>query len=153
MRENRLMNSFWTIALPAALLFACSFAKAADAVDPQTLYVLSTDGSTAKVKSGEKGTVVIAIRTKAGAHVSEEAPLKVALSGKNVTLDKVALTGADSVGKKAPGQQYADPRFEVPVRGEAPGGGVVEAKVTFFICTDKLCTRQQRNLSVPIEVL
>lgn len=114
-------------------------------VDPSTLYELSTQGSSQKLKAGEQGKFVLEIRVKDGAHVSDEAPLKLAVSGQKVKPGKDKLTLADSVGKP-------NPRFEVPVTAETAGKGAVDAKLTFFICTDKLCARQQKDVSVPVEV-
>lgn len=120
--------------------------------DPASLYTLSTSVTPSTLKPGEKGTFVLAIQSKSGAHVSQEAPLKLELKGKNVGVEKSKLVMADSVVKPAAGQQYADPKFEVPVLAEAAGQGSVDAKLTFFICTDTICARQQKTLSVPVEV-
>lgn len=145
------MNFWKTTALAAVVVVsACATAWAQD--EGASLYELSTQGSTAKLKAGEKGIFVLQITPKQGAHVSDEAPLKVELSGRNVKLEKTKLSRADSVSKKAEGQQYVAPRFEVPVIGETAGKGSVDAKLTFFICTDKICSRQQKTLSVPVEV-
>ncbi len=54
--------------------------------------------------------------------------------------------------KKAEGQAFVDPRFEVPFTAAAAGKGAVDAKLTFFICTEKLCARQQKTFSIPVEV-
>ncbi|MCI0573928.1 MAG: hypothetical protein L0Y66_24595 [Myxococcaceae bacterium] len=134
-----------------ALLTAVS-AFGAEDVDPASLYELSTEGSTAALKSGERGKFVLTIRTKPEAHVSDEAPLKLELGGQKVQVAKSKLTLADSVAKKKEGQAYAEPRFEVPITGTEAGKGVVDGKLTFFICTEKLCARQQRNVSVPVTV-
>ncbi|MBI3185059.1 MAG: hypothetical protein HYZ28_23205 [Myxococcales bacterium] len=141
-----------TLLLAAAPIWAACSALAGP-VDPTTLYELTTQGSTDKVKAGEKGVMVIEIRSKVGAHVSEEAPLKIELTGREVRPEKDKLTIKDSVGKKESGQQYANPRFEIPFQAAAAGKGAMEAKVTFFICTDKLCVRQQKALRVDVEVL
>ncbi|MFZ5469285.1 MAG: hypothetical protein ACOZIN_07590 [Myxococcota bacterium] len=139
-----------TFLVPLLLLSAVPV-RAQD-VDPSTLYDISTAGSSQKVKAGEKGKVVIEIRSKAGAHVSDEAPLKIELFGKEVTPEKQKLTIKDSVAKKQEGQAYADPRFEVPFTTSTAAKGSVDAKMTFFICTDKVCARQQKSISVPVEV-
>lgn len=140
-----------TLAALAVSLLACSRAWAGDP-DPATLYEISTQGSTERVKVGEKGKVVIEIRSKAGAHVSDEAPLKIQLTGREVALDKAKLTLADSVAPRKPGEKYVNPRFEVPFQAAAAGKAGVDAKLTFFICTDKICARQQKALSIPVEV-
>ena len=144
---NRIL---WVMA--GVWLLACPLARASDEVDPSKLYDLSTAGSTQKLKLGDKGTVVIAITAKPGAHVSDEAPIKIELSGANLKLAKQKLTAADSLAKKDPAKEGVSPRFEVPFTGAAAGKGTLEAKLSFFICTDKLCARQQKTLSVPVEV-
>lgn len=136
-------------ALVAAI--ACTQASA-DEVDPSTLYEVSTEGTSTKVKAGDKGVFVLAIKSKAGAHVSDEAPLKLQVKGAQLTPAKAELVLADSVAKKAEGQQWVDPRFEVPFTAAAAGKGTVDAKLTFFICTEKICARQQKTFSVPVEV-
>jgi hypothetical protein len=148
---NTLIRTVAALATVVTLV-SCRAAYAADDADPATLYELKTDGSSTKVKAGEKGKVVIEIRAKAGAHVSDQAPLKIELSGKDVAPEKQKLTLADSVAKKEAGQEYANPRFEVPFATTAAAKGSVDAKVTFFICTDKICSRQQKQLTVPVEV-
>lgn len=134
-----------------AILFGASCALAQD-VDPKSLYDLSSEGTTANVKPGGKGTLVLSISPKSGAHVSDEAPLKIELTGKNLKLDKAKLGREDSVAKKQDGAQYVAPRFEVPFTGDVAGSGSVDVKATFFICTDKICARQQKTLSVPVSV-
>ena len=138
-----------------ALLAAvtCSAPVLAADVDPASLYEVSTDGTSTQVKAGEKGTFVLAIKSKAGAHVSDEAPLKLEVKGTQLTPAKEKLSLSDSVAKKAEGQEFADPRFEVPFTAAAAGKGSVDAKLTFFICTEKICARQQKTFSLPVEVL
>ena len=127
-------------------------ALAAEEVEPASLYAVSTEGSSASVHAGGQGTFVFSIVPKKGAHVTADTPFKLELSGKKVQVSKAKLAYADSVGKPAPGEQYAIPRFEVPITGAEAGEGAVDAKVTFFICTDTLCARQQRSVSVPVKV-
>jgi hypothetical protein len=143
------------LALAATLVLttACSAPALAKDVDPSTLYEVTTRGSTEKLKMGEQGRFVLQISVKEGAHVSDEAPLRLELKGQNVRLEKAKLTLADSVAKKAPGQPYASPRFEVPITAEAAGKGGVDGKLTFFICTEQICSRQQKTINVPVEVL
>ena len=139
----------------AAVLAALAWAAPsfANDVDPTTLYEVTTEGTSTQVKAGEKGVFVLAIKTKQGAHVSEEAPLKLEVKGSQVTPVKEKLGREDSVAKKAAGQEFADPRFEVPFTTTAAGKGSVDAKLLFFICTEKICARQQKTVSLPVEVL
>lgn len=136
-------------------MILCSALVAATALagdpDVTSLYDVKTDGSSTAVKSGEKGKLVISITAKNGAHVSDEAPLRIELSAKDAKLDKEKLTLADSLEKKSDKVQYPDPRFEV---GFTPSGGKasVEAKMTFFICTEKVCARQTKTVTLPVTV-
>lgn len=116
--------------------------------DLASFYEVTTEGTSTKLKAGETGKVIIAIKSKNGAHVSDEAPLKIELSSKQSKLGKEKLTLADSLNAKK-----EDPRFEVPFTPTAHGSSSVEAKLTFFICTEKLCSRQVKNLSFPVEVM
>ncbi len=142
-------------ALLALLLLA---APAAVASGPQTdpdvasLYVLSTEGSTTVLKAGQPGTFVLSIRTIAGAHISEDAPMKLALSGSGgVEPAKALLSRSDAKPLPKPSGP-PDPRFEVPLTASSKGPGAVEAKLTFFVCTETLCSRQQRTVSLPVTV-
>ncbi len=137
-----------SILLCSALVAAAALAGEPDVT---SLYDVKTEGSSTTLKSGEKGKVVISIKAKNGAHVSDEAPLRIELSAKDAKLDKDKLTLADSLEKKSDKVQYPDPRFEVAF---APTGGKasVEAKMTFFICTEKVCARQTKTLNFPVTV-
>jgi len=72
--------------------------------DVASFYEVSTEGTTAKLKAGETGKVIIGIKAKNGAHVSDEAPLKIELSSKQSKLSKEKLTLADSLNKKKGGE-------------------------------------------------
>lgn len=131
-----------------SVLMLMAAAPAFAETDLASLYEVTTEGTTTRLKAGETGTVKIAIKAKNGAHVSDEAPLKIELSSKQSKLGKEKLTLADSLNPKS-----EDPRFEVPFTPTAHGQSSVEAKVTFFICTEKLCSRQVKALSFPVEVM
>jgi hypothetical protein len=137
------------LVLGSSLLVA-SLALAAE-VDPTTLYKITTDGTSAKVPAGKKGTLVLEIQSLKGAHVSDEAPLRIQLSGTgSVSPEKTQLVYGDSVRKPSASVKYPDPRFEVPLAVQGKGPGTVEAKMVFFVCTEQLCLRQQKTLSVPV---
>src|ERR1700716_3044832 len=109
--------------------------------DPGTLYGGTTQASAQKVKGGGKGTVVLFLKTKDGSHVSTEAPFKIEVTGKGLKPEKDRLTLADAVAKKPVPEGVAAPRFEIPFLATSAGQGAVEAKLTFFICTEKICAR------------
>ncbi len=115
---------------------------------------MTTDGSTTKVAAGQTGKLVLSIKLDKAAHVSDEAPLKIALTGTGgATPEKATLAYADQVSKKAAGEKYANPVvFEVPFKVEAAGTAAVNAKMTFFVCTEQICSRQQKEVSLPVQV-
>jgi hypothetical protein len=130
-------------------LLVLALAARADTT-PAEFYEVSTEGSSTVLKAGDKGRVVIALHLKPGAHMSEEAPLKIELVSPGTQLDKATLTVADKVLK--PGAPPSDSRFEVGFAPVAHGPTTITAKMTFFVCTDKRCLRQTHNLSFPVEV-
>ncbi len=135
-------------------VIALSALSSSAAVDVESFYEIVTTGTSSKLKAGETGQVVISIKAKNGAHVSDEAPLKIELSSKQSKLAKEKLTLADAVNpKKADDSTFPDPRFEIPFTPTAHGPTTVEAKMTFFICSEKQCTRQMKTLSFPVEVM
>jgi hypothetical protein len=156
LRPHRLLALCCTLAAAAA--------SAGDDVDVSRLYEVTTEGSSTRVTAGEKGKLVLSIKSKDGSHISDEAPLKIQVGGKGVTPEKSSLAYKDQVSKKADGQKYADPVvFEVPFTADpppapdakgtgAPASATLDAKLTFYVCTDQLCARQQKTVSVPVQV-
>jgi hypothetical protein len=123
------------------------------APDVSGLYELTTDGSTVKVKAGEKGKLVLDIRAKSGAHISDEAPLKIELKATGAKVEKEKLAYKDSTGVKKDGVEYPDPHFEVPFTAPSAGKATIEAKMKFFVCTDKVCSPQQKTVTLPVDVI
>ncbi len=127
-------------------------ASAGEGPDPASLYEVKTEVASPRVTAGEKARLLISIVAKQGAHVSDEAPLRLDLSGTNATPEKTRLTLVDSLEKPTAGQKYPNPRFEAVYTTASPGEGTLDANLTFFICTDTLCARQVKKLSVPLTV-
>lgn len=138
-----------TLLLLAALAAPTAFAG--EDADVAKFYEVKTDAPKT-LKNGEQGKLSIAIDAKPGAHISDDAPVRIELSGSGVKLRKTKLTRADAVGKKVEGKESAAPRFEVPFTAIAAGKGQLDAKMTFFVCTDKVCSRQQKNVTIPLEI-
>ena len=154
MRESKDMKRLLFVALVLIAATACAAdVEPSSGPDIASMYDVSTEGTTTKMKAGEKGKVVISIRAKNGAHVSDEAPLRIDLSSKESKLDQEKITLADSLNKKAKdAKDYPNPRFEVGFTPSTQGKTSVDAKMTFFICTESLCSRQTKKLSLPVEV-
>ncbi len=143
----------WFTAVFGLLLVLVSLGAQGQEPDPSSLYELSTEGSSKTVNAGGSGKLVISIRTKGGAHISDETPLKVEISGTGgVKPEKQKLSYADSITAKSALARYPDPRFEVPFAAGVPGKGGLDAKLTFFVCTEKVCARQQKSIHLPVEV-
>lgn len=130
------------------LLLWVALGVSVNAVAAEDFFDVSTAGSTTKVKAGDSGKLVIAITTRNGGHVSDKAPLKIELSSRDSKLSKEKLSLSDSVTPKD-----TDPRFEVDFTPSVQGPTSVEAKMTFFICSEKQCARQTKTLSLPVEVM
>src|SRR5438045_749042 len=121
------------------------------APDVSGLYDLTTQGSTVKLKAGEKGKLVLDIHAKPGAHISDEAPLKIELKATGAKVEKEKLAYKDSTSVKKDGAEYPDPHFEVPFSAPAAGKASIEAKMKFFVCTDKVCSPQQKTVTLPVD--
>jgi hypothetical protein len=131
-----------------ALLVAAPMVRAADpAAEAAKSYRIDTQGSTAEVNAGGKGTLVLAIVPVEKVHVHPQAPLKITLEAPGLTLEKTSLGHKDAVDPKAEG-----PRFEVPFVAAAAGKQEAKAKVDFFICSDQWCVKQTRDVTVTVSV-
>jgi hypothetical protein len=131
-------------------ILAASAARPAEpGADAASAYKLDTSGSTARLKAGEQGKLVVVIQpTAAGWHVHPEAPLKVRFEAPPaLKLDKAALKRADAVDPKAPA-----PRFETRFVASAAGSQSASAVVDFFICSDAACVKQSRTVAIPVTV-
>jgi hypothetical protein len=138
---------FLCISVP---LLALANNATSNEVDPQTLYTLSTEGSTTNVSAGQMGKFVVSILPKPQAHVSQDTPLKLEFVGtKNAKPAKQKLAKADAYFTKVPGKSYAEPKFVVPFTVEADEAAL-EGKLTFFICTEKVCSRQTKTVSLTV---
>jgi hypothetical protein len=142
----RVLLQATTLGLALALAAA---ARAADpGADAAKSYRLETEGTTRQLPAGGKGKLVLSIVPSKGTHVHPDAPLKVALSASpGLSLSREQLGHADAVDPKAEG-----PSFEVPFTALASGPQEAKAKVDFFICSDRWCVKQSRQLAVAIVV-
>src|SRR5262249_22251476 len=122
----------------------------ADEGDLTSRYDVSTQGSSTRVKAGQEGKMVVSIRVKGDAHLSEEAPLRLALAGKDLTWKKASL-GREDVKPTGSGEKGVT-RFEAIFVPGAVKKATAEASLTFFLCTQNLCARQQKDLTLPIDV-
>ena len=114
-----------------ALLVVAAGVRAGDpAAEAAKSYRIETRGTTAEVKAGGKGTLVLAIVPVAEVHVHPQAPLKITLEARGLTLEKTSLGHKDAVDPKAEA-----PRFEIPFVAAAAGkhGGQGEARLLHLL--------------------
>src|SRR5438046_4361816 len=101
-----------------------------------------------KVKKGETGHAKVSVVPRSDAHVSPEAPISLALtSGSGLKLAKEKLGRGDAKETPAKGVE-----FDVPFTAAAAGKDEVKGTLSFFICTEKLCEKQKREIAMAIEV-
>jgi hypothetical protein len=132
--------------LAALALLASGGARAEP--DAGKSYEISTKGSTATVRAGGEGRIVLALEPLAKVHVDPRAPLKITLSATpGLALGKERLAFKDAVDPKA-----EMPRFEVPFVAKAKGPQEAKAKLDFFLCSDEWCVKQTREVAVAVDV-
>jgi hypothetical protein len=111
-------------------------------------YTIETSQGPLKVKRGEKAEAKVTVVPRSDAHVSPDAPLSVTLtSGPALDLPKQKLGRPDAKPTAAKGVE-----FDLPVVGKQPGRDELRAQVSFFICTEKLCERQKRDVTLAVVV-
>jgi hypothetical protein len=100
-----------------------------------------------KVKKGAAATVHIEVVPRSDAHVSPDAPISLSVhsSGPGVAVAKEKLVRADA---KMTAQNGVS--FDVPLT--ATSSEAMKASLRFFICTEKLCESQRREIDFPVQV-
>jgi hypothetical protein len=101
-----------------------------------------------KVHKGETGHARVEVVPRPDAHVSPDAPISLTVSaGQSVKLAKEKLGRSEAKETKAKGVE-----FDVPFTAQAAGKDQLRATLSFFICTEKLCEKQKRELALAVEV-
>ena len=99
-----------------------------------------------KVKKGAPSHATVAVVPAAGAHVSPDAPVSLTVhSGPALKLEKEKLGRPEAKETAQKGVEFAE-----AVNGTA--SDKLEGTLTFFICTEKLCERQKREIALAVEV-
>ena len=128
------------------LAFALA-ALVAAAPDVSGTYRIETT-QTPKVKKGETARGKVEVVPRSDAHVSPDAPISLTLTaGPTLQLAKEKLGRPDAKETQAKGVA-----FEVPFTAASAGKDEVKGTLTFFICTEKICARQQKTFSIAVEV-
>lgn len=101
-----------------------------------------------KLNKGQKMSAHVEVVPLRGAHVSPDAPISLTVaSGGAVQLAQQKFARADAHETQAKGVEFA-----LPLTGEARGKDEVKGTLSFFICTEKLCERQKKEIAIPVEV-
>jgi hypothetical protein len=133
------------LAFTAALALSLPALAASDA---DVAYRIESTKGPLKVKKGATARAHVEVIPRADAHVSPDAPLSVTVAaGPALKLAKSKLTRADSRETSSKGVE-----FDVPFTAETAGSDELKASVTFFICTEKLCERQRRDVTLAVVV-
>ena len=138
-----------TSLVAACLVAVPAVAEEADAhADAAKAYKIETSQAPLRVKKGETGQAKVTVVPRSDAHVSPEAPVSVTVSaGPALELPKQKLGRPDAKATEAKGVE-----FDVPFVGKQAGKDLLQAQVTFFICTEKLCERQKREVALAVVV-
>ncbi|MCC6806846.1 MAG: hypothetical protein IT381_05450 [Deltaproteobacteria bacterium] len=129
-------------------LLLLALITAGDGLATDKDYKLVSDGTSAKVKAGAQGTLVLSVLALNGFKVSQETPFTVKLAptaGLKLAAEQFARK--DLVDPKA-----KDPQVKTTFTASAKGAQTVKADVVFFLCTDKLCQRMTAKTDVAITV-
>jgi len=142
-----MLNPVRLLALLSALALP-SFAQSDPHADAAKAYTIETSQTPIKVKRGDKAEAKVTVIPRSDAHVSPDAPVSVTLSsGPALDLPKQKLGRPDAKPTHAKGVE-----FDVPFVGKQPGRDELRAQVSFFICTEKLCERQKRDVTLAVVV-
>jgi hypothetical protein len=116
--------------------------------DAAKAYRIETSHAPLKVRRGEQAQAKVTVVPRSDAHVSPEAPVSVTVSaGPALELPRTKLGRSDAKPTEAKGVE-----FDVPFVGKQSGKDELHAQVTFFICTEKICERQKRDVSLAVLV-
>ena len=142
------MRNWMTGLTLVALASVPALAEGDAHADAAKAYRIETSQAPLKVKKGEKGQARVAVVPRSDAHVSPDAPLTMIVSaGPALDLPKPKLGRTDAKPTELKGVE-----FEVPFVGKQPGKDELKAQMTFFICTEKLCERQKREVALAVVV-
>ena len=111
-------------------------------VDAQTneepLYALSFDAPKA-AKAGTDAACLLTVTPKTGWTLKTQTPFKMEVSSKaDVELPKTKFTAKDFVDAEEPNK-----KINAGFKATKAGKHTIDAKLTFFVCSDSICKRQK----------
>lgn len=137
------MGPFFGALTLLALVLAPLTARAE--TDVSALYEVEMT-ATPQVSKGDAGELVVRIQPKPGAEIHKEAPISLSLDAHGVK------TGKTKLGRPDLKMEGENGSFRVPFQAVDQGAATIDANLTFFVCTDNLCARQQRKAKIPVQV-
>lgn len=112
-------------------------------------YVIDTSGSSPELKVQGDGTLAIHIKPKEGLKVHPQAPLEVRLTSSAGVKPAKTKLGRKDVTE----QDSTSPELRCALRGEVAGDQVIEAELSFFLCSESWCQRMKDKVAVPVKVV
>ena len=111
-------------------------------------YTIEATRGPLKVHKGAAAKAHVEIVPRADAHVSPDAPISLTVtSGTGLKLSKAKFGRTDAKETAAKGVEFA-----VPFTAETAGKEEVKGTLSFFICTEKLCEKQKKDVSLAVLV-
>ena len=110
---------------------------------PAGLYTVNASLAAPEAKVGQAATLEVKFGVAKDAHISDEAPLTIKLSGDGVTFEKPVLHYGDAQKPAGPA-----PTFKEAVTAVAAGSHTVDLDLTFYVCTAELCNRTTEHRKV-----
>jgi hypothetical protein len=116
------------------------------ALDAASAYKIETQAT--KARHGTAAKAHVEVVPVQGAHVSPDAPISLTVhSGAFSKVEKEKLGRADS--KPTSKQGVA---FDVPFTSAQAGKDELKGTLNFFICTESLCEKQVREVTLALEL-
>jgi len=116
------------------------------ALDAASAYKIEAQAT--KAKHGAPAKAHVEVVPAQGAHVSPDAPISFTVhSGAVAKVEKEKLGRADSKPTDKHGVA-----FDVPFTAAQAGKDELRGTLNFFICTDTLCEKQSREVTLALEV-
>ena len=109
------------------------------------LYKVKASVASPQVAVGQSTALEVQFEVAKDAHISDEAPLTIKLSGEGVSFEKPVLHYADSLKPRGPA-----PRFQEQLTATTPGSHTVEIDLSFYVCTAELCNRATDHRKVTL---
>lgn len=141
------MRYVFSVAAVALFIFSAQPSIGADAPKKEEpLYGLSFDAPKA-AKTGAAAACLLTITPKSGWTLKTNTPFKMEISSNAaVELPQIKFTAKDFVDAKEPNK-----RINTGFKATKAGKHDIDAKLTFFVCSDTICKRQKDAAKCSVE--